>query len=218
MNDLLSNLNLEIEKGNKEANKLQELYQLISTYNYFNTLLLKVKQELEQSDTILDENFPKWDYYNDYDAQLFSNFKQSEILCLRYAKYNSFIDEKDMIFLINDHTLLKIHSYKAWYPEYVGLRDTTYKIIKFKDCKIKIFKDQLLNHFVPIYSKEYYEYFDTLELFDQNNLITPSYIIEKQFESFDGADIRDILIPQSIDEIHEKIKSVKVAKIKILSL
>ena len=46
--------------------------------------------------------------------------------------------------------------------------------------------------------------------------LSPAYNFEKQFESIDGADIRDVLIPQSIDEIHEKIKSVKDAKMKIL--
>ena len=60
--------------------------------------------------------------------------------------------------------------------------------------------------------RDHYEYKDAIGLFIGRDLITPAYNFEKQFESYDGADIRDILIPQSIDEIHEKIKSVKDAK------
>ena len=35
MNDLLSNLNLELNNGIKQANTLYELYQLLSVYNVY---------------------------------------------------------------------------------------------------------------------------------------------------------------------------------------
>ena len=43
MNDTLSNLNLEIKKGISSAKTLEELYQLLSTYNAYNILLIKAK-------------------------------------------------------------------------------------------------------------------------------------------------------------------------------
>ena len=92
-----------------------------------------------------------------------------------------------------------------------------YKFICFLDCNVKRYEDKIY-HRDPYYCSEYYEYKDAIGLFIGKDLITPAYNFEKQFESCDGADIRDILISQSIDEIHEKIKSVKDAKIKTLSL
>ena len=44
MNNTLSNLNLELDKGFEQENKLYDLYQLISTYNI---LLLKARNDLE---------------------------------------------------------------------------------------------------------------------------------------------------------------------------
>ena len=118
-----------------------------------------------------------------------------------------------MLFLINDHTLLKIHSF---HPIGGGnLRDVSYKFIQFLDCNVKRYEDKIYDS-DPYYCTEHYEYKDAIGLFRGKDLITPAYNFEKQFESIDGADIRDILIPQSIDEIHEKIKSVKDAKMKIL--
>ena len=118
-----------------------------------------------------------------------------------------------MLFLINDHTLLKIHSF---HPIGGGnLRDVSYKFIQFLDCNVKRYEVKIYDS-DPYYCTEHYEYKDAIGLFRGKDLITPAYNFEKQFESIDGADIRDVLIPQSIDEIHEKIKSVKDAKMKIL--
>ena len=118
-----------------------------------------------------------------------------------------------MIFLIDDHTLLKIPSF---HPIGSGnLRDVSYKFIQFLDCNVKRYEDKIYDS-DPYYCTEYYEYRDAIGLFSGRDLIIPAYNFEKQFESIDGADIRDILIPQSIDEIHEKIKSVKEAKMKVL--
>ena len=213
MNDLLSNLNLELNNGIKQANTLYELYQLLSVYNVYNKLLSEAENDLENSNRVIKENFHSWDCYGKPIIELFSKFNQNELLNLTEAEYNVLIDAKDMIFLINDHTLLQIHSYDLFDGD--GLRDLDYKFIKFEDCIVKRYEDKIYVR-DPYYCSEYYEYKDVIGLFRGKDLITPAYNFEKQFESIDGADIRDVLIPQSIDEIHEKIKSVKDAKMKIL--
>ena len=215
MNNTLSNLNLEIKKGIEQENTLYDLYQLISTYNTYNKLLLKARNVLENSNRVIKENFHSWDCYEKPIAELFSGFTQNELLYLTEAEHNVLIDAKDMLFLINDHTLLKIHSFHPIGSD--DLRDVSYKFIRFLDCNVKRYEDKIYER-DPYYCSEYYEYKDAIGLFIGRDLITPAYNFEKQFESIDSADIRDVLIPQSIDEIHEKIKSIKDAKIKTLSL
>lgn len=217
MNNTLSNLNLEIEKGIEQENTLYDLYQLISTYNTYNKLLLKARNDLEKSNRVIKENSHSWDCYEKHIAELFSGFTQNELLYLTEAEYNVLKDAKDMIFLINDHTLLKIHSYHPIWNNNLYDLDISYKFIRFLDYNVKRYEDKIY-HRDPYYCSEYYEYKDAIGLFRGKDLITPAYNFEKQFKSIDGADIRDVLIPQSIDEIHEKIKSVKDAKIKTLSL
>ena len=213
MNNTLSNLNLEIEKGISSAKTLEELYQLLSTYNAYSILLIKAKNKLERLGTAFKGDYDYSDCYKNSIKELFSKFNQNELLNLTEAEYNFLIDAKDMIFLINDHTLLQIHSYDLFDAD--GLRDLNYKFIKFEDCIVKRYEDKIYKR-DPYYCSEYYKYKDAIGLFRGKDLITPAYNFEKQFESIDGADIRDVLIPQSIDEIHEKIKSVKDAKMKIL--
>lgn len=215
MTNTLSNLNLEIEKGIEQENILYDLYRLISTYNAYNKLLLKAENDLKNSNRVIKENFHSWDCYEKPIAELFSGFTQNELLYLTEAEHNVLIDAKDMLFLINDHTLLKIHSFHPIGSD--DLRDVSYKFIRFLDCNVKRYEDKIYER-DPYYCSEYYEYKDAIGLFIGRDLITPAYNFEKQFESIDSADIRDVLIPQSIDEIHEKIKSIKDAKIKTLSL
>lgn len=212
MNDLLSNLNLELNKGIKQANTLYELYQLLSAYNVYNKLLLAAENDLEQSNKEFTVNFYSWDCYEEPVKKLFSNFSPNELLHLTYAKNNT-INRNDMLFLVNDDTLLKIQSYKTSWGD-LDI-DVSYKVIHITDCKVKRYKEKIFQS-DPYYCTEYYEYKDAIGLFSGRDLITPAYNFEKQFESIDGADIRDILIHQSIDEIHEKIKSVKDAKMKVL--
>ncbi len=213
MNNTLSNLNLEIEKGIEQENTLYDLHRLISTYNTYNKLLLKAENDLENSNRVIKKNFHSWDCYEKPIAELFSGFTQNELLYLTEAEHNVLIDAKDMLFLINDHTLLKIHSIHLIDSD--DLCDVSYKFIQFLDCNVKRYEDKIYER-DPYYCTEHYEYKDAIGLFRGKDLITPAYDFEKQFESIDGADIRDVLIPQSIDEIHEKIKSVKDAKMKIL--
>ena len=213
MKNTLSNLNLEIEKGISSAKTFEELYQLLSTYNAYSILLIKAKNKLEKLGAAFKGEYDYSDCYKESVKELFSKFSQNELLSLTEAEHNALENAKDMIFLINDHTLLQIHSYDLFDGD--GLRDLDYKFIKFEDCIVKRYEDEIY-HRDPYYCTEYYEAKETIGLFSGRNLITPAYNFEKQFESIDGADIRDILIPQSIDEIHEKIKSVKDAKMKVL--
>lgn len=215
MNDLLSNLNLELNNGIKQANTLYELYQLLSVYNVYNKLLSEAENDLEKSNRVIKENSHSWDCYEKHIAELFSGFTQNELLYLTEAEYNVLKDAKDMIFLIDDHTLLKVHSYHPIWNNNLYDIDISYKFIRFLDCNVKRYEDKIY-HRDPYYCTEHYEYKDAIGLFRGKDLITPAYNFEKQFESIDGADIRDVLIPQSIDEIHEKIKSVKDAKMKVL--
>lgn len=54
MNNTLSNLNLELDKGFEQENKLYDLYQLISTYN---KLLLKAGNDLKKTNKIIKKIF-----------------------------------------------------------------------------------------------------------------------------------------------------------------
>ena len=137
MNDTLSNLNLELNNGIEQANTLYELYQLLSVYNVYNKLLSEAENDLEKSNRVIKENFHSWDCYGKPIAELFSGFTQNELLYLTEAEHNVLKDAKDMIFLINDHTLLKIHSYHPiWNNNLYGI-DISYKFIRFLDCNVK---------------------------------------------------------------------------------
>ena len=54
MNNTLSNLNLELDKGFEQENTLYDLYQLISTYN---KLLLKAGNDLKKTNKIIKKIF-----------------------------------------------------------------------------------------------------------------------------------------------------------------
>lgn len=221
MNNTLSNLNLEIEKGIEQKNKLYDLYQLISTYNTYSELLLKARNDLEESNEFSRGNSHSWDCYEKPVAELFSGFTQNELLYLTDAECDVSKDAKDMIFLIDGHTILKIHSYRPFRNNNLYDIDINYNFVSDLDCIVKRYENKIY-HRDPYYHTDYYEYKDVIGLFivddwDTGDLIKiASYNFEKKFESYDGADIRDILVPQSIDEIHEKIKSVKDAKMKVL--
>ena len=86
-----------------------------------------------------------------------------------------------MLFLINDHTLLKIHSF---HPIGGGnLRDVSYKFIQFLDCNVKRYEDKIYDS-DPYYCTEHYDYKDAIGLFRGKDLITPAYNFEKQFEFY----------------------------------
>ena len=53
-------------------------------------------------------------------------------------------------------------------------------------------------------------------LYNNEIIITPGYYLNDKLPYYNNIDINDILKIQSIDVIHEKIKSVKDAKMKIL--
>ena len=56
----------------------------------------------------------------------------------------------------------------------------------------------------PYYCDTHFEEKVVFGLFNNGKLITPIYILEKQFRIYNDIDVREILKPQFIDEIYEK--------------
>ena len=90
MNDLLSNLNLELNNGIKQANTLYELYQLLSVYNVYNKLLSEAENDLEKSNRVIKENFHSWDCDGKHIIELFSGFTKNELLYLTEAEHSEY--------------------------------------------------------------------------------------------------------------------------------
>lgn len=210
MDKLLLDLEMEIANGQKNAQKTKKLYQLLSSYNAYNLLLLKAKQEYESKEMDIKQYYSNSDCYKNQIADLFSLFKSDEYLC---NKHISSTNHEDMLFLINQDTLLRIHSYDT-INSYCGL---DYNILKINNCLFKTYKKsiKLIDRF---YGDSHSEYKDVFGLFCDMKLITPEYVLDSQFKLYNNRDIREILKVQSLEEIQKKINEAKNIKTKKLIL
>ncbi len=219
MNNSMSNIERLINVGEKDAKKAKKEYELLSTYNAYNILLWSVKKEQEQGvkDYYKDsENYFDSYCYVDQIDDLFSLFNENECLKVKNIdKLNE--DDKDMIFLINQNTLLRLNSFYAMNSSIDDLANTDYELLKIDNCKAKIYNSEIY-HYDSYYCESYYENKKAFGLFDNDSLISQGYILNRRLREYNNMDIRDILKIQSLDDIHDKITEAKNNKVKKLTL
>ena len=209
----ISELKKEIKEGQANAKRAEELYQLLSSYNAYNILLLKAKIEHERLKAKSNNYYLYSDCYEEQINDLFSTFKSNE--CLR-LKQISGINKKDMIFLIDQDTLLRMNSFDIMDSNIGGLSSIDYDLLKINNCMAKIYKENVYCG-DPYYCDSHFEEKNAFGLFYREELITPSYELESQFRSYDNKDIRDILKVQSLDDIQDKINQAQnEKKVKLL--
>ena len=214
MDKLLLDLEIEITSGQKNAKKTKELYQLLSSYNAYCILLLKVKQEYERKRVNIKQYYLDSDCYKKQIVDLFSLFKSDECLI---GKLISETNYEDMLFLIDQDPLLRIYSFDIMNSTIGGLSHIDYNLLKINNCTGKVFKQSVYCG-DPYYCDSHWESKDAFGFFYNNSLVTPGYVLDSEFSAYDNVDIREILKVQSLDEIYEKINEAKKIKTKKLIL
>lgn len=212
MNEKMFNLD-EIKNSQKQAEKINELFELLSSYNAFSLLLLKAKYKYEKMNFKTNGYFDP-DCYKKRIDDLFSLFKSNE--CLKGNQINR--HEKDLIFLIDSDTLLRINYYDMIYSTIMGLSNINYKFLKINKCIGKVYNESVYCG-DPYYCDRHFEDKEAFGLFRNDGCsITPAYSLNEQFESYNNKDIREILKIQSFDDIYDKITEAKNIKTKKLEL
>ena len=216
----MNNIELELLEGVKEVEQIKEMYKFISTYNAYKLLLAHCKNK-EYNFHIFypDTEFFPPECYQKQVYELLSLFKDNELL---YLKSSDSL-KKSISFLIDSNTLLVIYPFKLNFSIYKEVIDLEYEIIKINNNKATNIEYQSINE-----SPRYYVFNNVDEiintfapwnyLYNNEVIITPGYELDDKLPYYNNIDINDILKIQSIDVNHEKIKSVKDAKIKTLSL
>ena len=219
MKDLALELEKGLKKGLRNAKRVDTLYELLSTYNAYTTILLNAEMELRDN---VEDYCSNLDYYLEpacYEDQidsLFSLFGNDEYLKLNDIEGTD-IDDRDMIFLIDNDKLLKINTFLAENCELSGLLYTDYEIVKFKTCIGKVYTHSIY-HGDPYYCESNWEDKKSFCFFDESKLIRSNYVYKRQFKKYENVDIRDVLKVQSLEDIYEKITEAKNNKVKKLTL
>ena len=214
MEKLLLDLETKITKEQENVKRTKELYQLLSTYNAYCILLLKATQEYQEKKSNIKQNYLYSSCYKKQITDLFSQFKNDECLIGKSILKNN---HEDMLFLIDQDTLLRIYSFDITNSTIGGLSHIDYNLLKINNCKGKVYMQNVYCG-DPYYYDSHTEEKEAFGFFYNNNLVTPSYVLDNKFRTYDNLDIRDILKVQSLDEIHEKINESKKIKTKKLTL
>lgn len=214
----MNNIELELLEGVKKVEQIKEMYKFISTYNAYKLLLAHCKNK-EYNFHIFypDTEFFPPECYQKQVYELLSLFKDNELLYLN----SSDSIKKIISFLTDSNTLLVIYPFKLNFSIYKEVIDLEYEIIKINNNKATNIEYQSINE-----SPRYYVFNNVDEiintfapwnyLYNNEIIITPGYYLNDKLPYYNNIDINDILKIQSIDVIHEKIKSVKDAKMKVL--
>lgn len=205
---------LDLEKsiinGQKEEEKTYELYKLLSSYNAYCFLLLKAQSQLKNETTNI--NYINSDCFKDQIPCLFSTFESNECLKLSHLENK----EKDILFLINQNTILRINYYDNMNTIIDDVSHISYSFLRFSDLIARTYNKKVYNR-NPYYCEEYYEDKNAFGLYSNGLLITPNYELDDSLKQFNNMDITDILTPQSLDEIYYKITDAKKEKSLILT-
>ena len=214
----MNNIELELLEGVKEVEQIKSMYKFISTYNVYRLLLAHCKNK-EYNFHIFypDTEFFPPECYQKQVYELLSLFNDNELLYLN----SPYSNKKIISFLIDSNTLLVIYPFKLNFSIYKEVIDLEYEIIKINNNKATNIEYQSINE-----SPRYYVFNNVDEiintfapwdyLYNNEIIITPGYYLNDKLPYYNNIDINDILKIQSIDVIHEKIKSVKDAKMKVL--
>ena len=203
----------EVENSYQEAEKTKELYELLSTYNAYITLLMKAKSNYEDKKIDVRKYYSNDICYRKRVNDLFKLFKSNENLEGQLLKSPR---QRDLIFLIDQETLLKIKNSENFGTSLLDC-NIDYSLLRIDDCICKIFEESIY-HRDPYYCESYYEDEEAFGLVSNKKLITPSYKLEEEHKDYEDKDIREVLKPQSIDEVLEKITEAKEEKVKQLVL
>lgn len=214
----MNNIELELLEGVKEVEQIKEMYKFISTYNVYKLLLAHCKNKEYNFHLFYpDTEFYPPECYQKQVYELLSLFKDNELLYLN----SSYSIKKIISFLIDSNTLLVIYPFEHNFSINTEVIDLKYEIIKINNNKATSIEYQSINE-----SPRYYVFNNVDEiintfapwdyLYNNEIIITPGYYLNDKLPYYNNIDINDILKIQSIDVIHEKIKSVKDAKMKIL--
>lgn len=205
----------EITLGQENARRTYELYQLLSSYNAYSDLILKAKKEYKFKETYLQQAKPYSKCYRNQINDLFSLFKSDEYLKLSFL--SALNKDSDMLFLIDENTLLRLKSYDIYNTNIIGLSRLDYEILKINRAIAKIYTEKV--YFGdPYYCDKHWEEKEAFGIFENNSLVTPRYAYTGELEKYDNIDIREILKVQTIEEIYEKINEAKNIKAKTLTL
>lgn len=161
MKKVLLDLEMEIANGHENAKRAKELYQLLSSYNAYSILLLKAKQEYERTKANIKRYYSDSDCYKNQTVDLFSLFKGDK--CLRCKEILDTSD-KDMLFLIDQDTLLRIHSFDIINSTIDGLSRINYELLKINNCIAKVYKERIYCG-DPYYCDHHWEDKDAFGLF-----------------------------------------------------
>ena len=214
----MNNIELELLEGVKEVEQIKEMYKFISTYNVYKLLLAHCKNKEYNFHLFYpDTEFYPPECYQKQVYELLSLFNDNELLYLN----SPYSNKKNISFLIDSNTLLVIYPFKLNFSIYKEVIDLEYEIIKINNNKATNIEYQSINE-----SPHYYVFNNVDEiintfapwdyLYNNEIIITPGYYLNDKLPYYNNIDINDILKIQSIDVIHEKIKSVKDAKMKVL--
>lgn len=203
----------EITIGQEDARKAYELYQLLSSYNAYTNLFIKI-ENAQKGTNIIQGNFYS-DCYRNQINDLFSLFKSDE--CLKTSFASPLNNERNMLFLIDENTLLRLSSFDIYNTNIIGASHIDYNITKINEAIAKVYSQKVYCG-DPYYCDEHWEEKEAFGIFENNSLITPSYALTSELEKYNNIDIREILKVQSIDEIYEKINEAKNIKAKTLML
>ncbi len=207
-------INHEIDEGIKEAARAEELYQLLSTYNAYNLMLLKAEAKQNGKKHNLERYYLYTTCFKHRIEDLFNDFKNDECLRVRDIRYP---DHKDMLFLIDHDTLLRIYTFDDMNSTIVDESVLDYDLIKLKNCHAQVFDDDVYCG-DPYYCDRHFEKKEAFGLIDSFQQITPSYKLTDELKKYHNNDIHDILKVQSFDDIYEKITETKKERVKELSL
>ena len=205
----------EITLGQENARRTYELYQLLSSYNAYSDLILKAKKEYKFKETYLQQAKPYSKCYRNQINDLFSLFKSDEYLKLSFL--SALNKDSDMLFLIDENTLLRLKSYDIYNTNIIGLSRLDYEILKINRAIAKIYTEKVYFR-DPYYCDKHWEEKEAFGIFENNSLVTPRYAYTGELEKYDNIDIREILKVQTIEEIYEKINEAKNIKAKTLTL
>lgn len=203
----------EIIAGEENARRAYELYQLLSSYNAYINLFIKI-ENAQKGTNINQGNFYS-DCYRNQINDLFSLFKSDE--CIKTRFISPLNNERNMLFLIDDSTLLRLSSFDIYNTNIIGESHIDYNITKINEAIAKVYSQKVYCG-DPYYCDKHWEEKEAFGIFENNSLITPSYALTSELEKYNNIDIREILKIQTIEEIYEKINEAKNIKAKTLML
>lgn len=212
-NNYIKYIETLIEEKSKETQTLKREYELKKQDINITSLLLNVLKKLQDSknqsfniSSYQEHRFVQYYVTNKENINEFINlFSNNECLKLNsIPKPSDYESKKDLIFLLDNYTMLIISFRKNYYIKEGNLIiSATIKPITF--CKGDNFVSKI-HHRDPFLCKQWDEDIEAFAFRDQsNNILTNDYKVTDSTKSYQNIDIREILEIISLEEIIERI-------------